>query len=98
MTFKHPPRPSAHSLFETQRVWKGCYQVQRVTETCDECGHKRRRVYRRPKSPGEWVCKHCGADTQTKYIATGHDHTDYSYDVCGCAGAAKHGRPYHLLT
>ena len=32
------------------------------------------------------VCEHCGADTVSCYIATGHDHTDERADMCDCGG------------
>lgn len=35
---------------------------------------------------GTWVCEKCKQPALKKYIATGHDHTDYSYDVCDCEG------------
>ena len=38
------------------------------------------------KEVGEWVCYKCLQPPLKKYIATGHDHTDYSYDVCDCSG------------
>ena len=44
-----------------------------------------------------WVCKYCKTPQRTKYIATGHDHTDYSYHVCDCDGAQKNGKPYKDL-
>lgn len=40
---------------------------------------------------GKWVCKYCKHKTQTKYIATGHDHTDYDYKLCDCLGAKLTG-------
>jgi hypothetical protein len=43
------------------------------------------------KDKKEWVCIYCGQRVQKKYIATSHDHTDYSYDVCSCPGARKNG-------
>ena len=49
------------------------------------------------KSESERVCKYCGQIPATKYIATGHDHTDYSYDTCDCAGAKKNGKPWKDL-
>lgn len=45
-----------------------------------------------------WVCKFCKTPARRKYIATGHDHTDYSYEVCDCAGAAAQGKMYSELT
>lgn len=39
----------------------------------------------------EWVCPFCFQQSMKKYIATGHDHTDYSYDVCDCKGAQSGG-------
>ena len=30
------------------------------------------------------VCRYCGAETKSLYIATGHDHTDDRADLCGC--------------
>ncbi len=44
-----------------------------------------------------WVCKFCKTPLRKKYIATGHDHTDYSFDVCDCKGAAKFGAHYDDL-
>lgn len=44
-----------------------------------------------------WFCKFCNKTADKKYIATGHDHTDYSYDICDCAGARKFGKHYDLL-
>ena len=38
------------------------------------------------KPYGKWVCKYCEQPIRKKYIATAHDHTDYSYDVCDCDG------------
>lgn len=42
-----------------------------------------------------WVCKYCKTPARKKYIATGHDHTDYSYDVCDCAGAKRAGGKHY---
>lgn len=42
-----------------------------------------------------WRCPYCGEATFKKYIATGHDHTDYSYDICDCDGAAKRGGKHY---
>jgi hypothetical protein len=39
-----------------------------------------------------WVCEHCNRDPGIKYISTGHDHTDYSYHLCSCAGAKANGK------
>jgi RNA polymerase-binding transcription factor DksA len=39
-----------------------------------------------------WCCSECGQEIKKKYIATGHDHTDYSYDVCDCDGVQKNKR------
>lgn len=44
-----------------------------------------------------WVCIYCGVEVRRKYIATGHDHTDYSYEVCDCDGC-QHMTPYDQLT
>jgi hypothetical protein len=43
-------------------------------------------------------CVHCGKEVKNKYIVTGHDHTDYSYSICNCMGAKKHGKRYDQLT
>lgn len=43
-----------------------------------------------------WVCKFCKTPIRRKHIATGHDHTDYSYEVCDCKGSSR-GKPYHDL-
>lgn len=45
----------------------------------------------------EWVCVFCKQPRAIKYIATGHDHTDYSYDVCNCSGAKSWGRSWDQL-
>lgn len=42
-----------------------------------------------------WVCKYCKNPRHQKHIATGHDHTDYSYDVCDCAGAKRSGGKHY---
>ena len=39
-----------------------------------------------------WCCKFCGREVCKKYIVTGHDHTDYSYDICNCEGARLSGK------
>jgi hypothetical protein len=91
------PVKSRGKLFETILVWEGKESVTRSKEKCGECGHVRTVTYKNPKSPGEWVCQYCGGPQRRKYIATGHDHTDYSYAVCNCEGAAKHGKPYNEL-
>lgn len=39
-----------------------------------------------------WVCDKCFRQTKKKYIATGHDHTDYSYEVCDCDGVQGNKR------
>jgi len=65
-------------LYETKQVWKKFGQVNTVTL----------------KEMEGWVCKYCGQETITKHIATGYDHTDYSYDTCDCADAKKRGKPY----
>lgn len=96
MRFRYSPQPDATELFETKSVWNGP-RVRRSYACKCHCGHAHRHVYYTNHSPGKWVCKHCGADKQMKYIATGHDHTDYSYEVCGCDGARKHGKPERLL-
>lgn len=44
-----------------------------------------------------WVCVFCKREPRKKYIATGHDHTDYSYDICDCKGAQKFGKKYNEL-
>jgi hypothetical protein len=44
-----------------------------------------------------WVCIYCGEEIGHKYIATGHDHTDYSYEVCSCQGARMNGTPEEML-
>lgn len=49
------------------------------------------------KTTGFWGCPHCKQERGIKYIATGHDHTDYSYDVCDCEGAQKTGKPWDEL-
>ncbi len=41
------------------------------------------------KMYGCWVCSCCEKPIMQKYIATGHDHTDYSYDVCDCEGVQR---------
>lgn len=41
------------------------------------------------------ACAFCGCETKKRYIATGHDHTDYDYDLCGCTDAKKAGKPEH---
>lgn len=46
---------------------------------------------------GKWVCIYCEGDTAMKFIATGHDHTDYHYHICDCQGAKEHGKPYDEL-
>lgn len=99
MIFKYIKRPKARELFETKVVWDGAYEIYNIgASECECCGHvERARKGRRPKSPGDWVCQYCGGDMQMKYIATGHDHTDYSYHVCGCDGARRHGKPYSQL-
>lgn len=99
MTYRYPQRPSTSisDLFETTQVWSTGYSTSYYTTTCN-CGFKHRMSIKRPKGKGQWVCRHCGAKTQTKYIATGHDHTDYRYDTCSCDGARKHGKPWVQLT
>ena len=42
-----------------------------------------------------WVCKYCLRPVNKKYIATGHDHTDYSYDICDCEGAKNGGGKHY---
>lgn len=44
------------------------------------------------------VCAFCGAHPKIKYIATGHDHTDYEYWLCNCKLASKTGKPDHECT
>lgn len=41
----------------------------------------------------KWVCIYCEEEVDIKYIATGHDHTDYSYRMCNCLGAKQNGVP-----
>lgn len=49
------------------------------------------------KTYGRWKCIYCGRDPKKKYIATGHDHTDYDYNICCCLGAARNGKPHEDL-
>lgn len=50
------------------------------------------------KTYGHWKCAYCLRDSVTKYIATGHDHTDYYYNTCDCVGARMAGgKPYDEL-
>jgi hypothetical protein len=49
------------------------------------------------KPYGCWVCSCCEQPIRKKYIATGHDHTDYGYDVCDCEGVRGNKR-YSELT
>lgn len=46
---------------------------------------------------GFWACIHCDQPRELKYIATGHDHTDYHYNICNCEGAKANGKPYAEL-
>ena len=41
----------------------------------------------------KWLCIYCDSPVKIKYIATGHDHTDYSYQMCNCLGARTNGKP-----
>lgn len=38
------------------------------------------------------LCSYCKGECRIKYIATGHDHTDYHYWLCTCP-AARLGKP-----
>lgn len=67
--------------FETKTVWAKTGHIS--SSTLEEVS--------------EWVCQYCKAPVETKFIATGHDHTDYRYDICDCVGAQKNGRPYNEL-
>lgn len=49
------------------------------------------------KMQGVWVCDKCEQPIGKKYIATGHDHTDYSYDVCDCEGVQGNKRYHELI-
>ena len=42
-----------------------------------------------------WACPFCNKEAGRKYIPTGHDHTDYSYDICDCEGAKNGGGKHY---
>lgn len=70
-----------NEMYETETEWWD-------TGTISDMTHKNVSI---------WVCKYCKTPIRRKYIATGHDHTDYSYEICDCAGAKKNGKHWDKL-
>ena len=84
--YKHDPKfmygYAADKMYETKIVWRDSGML--ASETY-------------PKPLFIWCCSYCLRERRIKHIPTGHDHTDYSYDICDCEWAKAYGKPWKEL-